>query len=308
MKAIITGGAGFIGSHIADRLIEKGFEVIVIDDLSSGKKENIPKGAKFHHCSILDEKVKGIIKKAEPDYFFHLAAQMNVRRSVESPTFDAEVNILGSLNLLEVLKDLKLKKFIFASSGGTVYGEQRDFPAKEDHSLNPLCPYGVAKLAVEKYLYYYKENYGLDSIALRFANIYGPRQDPHGEAGVIAIFATKMINREQALVNGDGKQTRDYVYVKDVVDAVIKVMEVEGSDIFNIGTGIETDVNFIFNHINKYTGAGQEEKHGPPKSGEQFRSVLSSEKILRECDWNPGISMAEGLDLTVEWFKKKLKK
>lgn len=307
-KAVITGGAGFIGSHLADGLIANGIDVSIIDDLSSGKKENIPKKAKFHHIDINDEKIKKILEKEDPDYFFHLAAQMNVRRSVEDPGFDAKVNILGSLNILETLKELEVKKFIFASSGGTVYGEQTEFPATEEHSLKPLCPYGVSKLSVEKYLYYYKESFGLDYISLRFANIYGPRQDPHGEAGVIAIFAEKMLSDEQAVINGDGKQTRDYVYVADVVDACLKVIDFEGSDEFNIGTGIETDVNFLFNKINEITDAGQEEVHGPPKKGEQRRSVLSYDKINKTCSWEPKVGIDEGLELTVDWFRKKLNK
>ncbi|MDD3627084.1 MAG: GDP-mannose 4,6-dehydratase [bacterium] len=308
MKAIVTGGAGFIGSHLAEALIEKGLDVTVIDDLSTGKKENIPIKARFHHCSITDKKVEKIINRERPDYIFHLAAQMNVRKSVESPQFDAQVNILGSLNILEAVKEIGLKKLIFASSGGTVYGEQLEFPATEKHSLNPLCPYGVAKLAVEKYLYYYKENYNLDYVALRLANIYGPRQDPHGEAGVIAIFSTKLITGEQAVINGDGKQTRDYVYVKDVADAFVKMMDIQGSDQFNIGTGIETDVNELFRIINRLTDGKQEEVHGPAKKGEQIRSVLSSGKIKNTCGWSPEIKLDEGLQKTVDWFKEKLKK
>ncbi|HDS08959.1 MAG TPA: NAD-dependent epimerase/dehydratase family protein [Firmicutes bacterium] len=307
MKAIVTGGAGFIGSHLAEGLIEKGVEVTVIDDLSTGKKENIPLKAKFHHCSITERKIARVIEKEKPDYIFHLAAQMNVRKSVESPQFDAKVNILGSLNILEAVKDIGLNKFLFASSGGTVYGEQTEFPAAEKHSLNPLCPYGVAKLAVENYLYFYKQNYNMDYISLRLANIYGPRQDPYGEAGVIAIFATKLLTGEQAVINGDGKQTRDYVFVKDVVNAFLTAMEINGSDYFNIGTGIETDVNELFRIINRLTSGNQEEVHGPAKKGEQIRSVLSHDKIKGVCAWEPKVKLNEGLEQTVEWFRKKIK-
>ncbi len=225
MKVLVTGGAGFIGSHIVDKLIEEGYEVIVVDDLSSGKEKNINKKAKFYRLNIQDSGLESVFQKEEPDYVNHHAAQIDVRRSVSYPILDAKINVLGTINLLQNCLKYKTRKVIFASSGGAIYGEQQVFPAPENHPLRPISPYGITKLVAEHYLYYYKTIYELDYMSLRYANVYGPRQDPFGEAGVIAIFIKKMLNEEQAIINGDGEQTRDFVYVEDVARANLLAMK-----------------------------------------------------------------------------------
>lgn len=306
MNILVTGGAGFIGSHVVDAYIDLGHNVIVIDDLSSGSLENLNPKAKFHLLDIRDDKVEEIFKSEKIDVVNHHAAQMNVRKSVEDPIFDADVNIIGSLKLLQYSVKYGVKKFIFASTGGAVYGEQDYFPADEEHPTRPLSPYGVAKLSVEKYLYFYEQVHGLKYVILRYANIYGPRQNPHGEAGVVAVFTSKMLKGEQPVINGDGLQTRDYTYVGDVVNANVLVLDYDKSDVFNIGTGIETDVNTLFHKLKTLTKANCEEFHGPPKAGEQRRSVISYEKIHKVLGWKPSLSLDEGLKVTVEFFKNKL--
>ncbi|CUS91431.1 SDR family oxidoreductase [Candidatus Kryptobacter tengchongensis] len=305
MNILVTGGAGFIGSHVVDSYIELGHNVIVVDNLSSGSLENLNPKAKFYHLDIRDDKVEEIFKSEKIDIVNHHAAQMDVRKSVEDPIYDADVNIIGSLKLLQFSIKYGVKKFIFASTGGAIYGEQDYFPADEEHPTRPLSPYGVAKLTVEKYLYFYKEVHGLNYVILRYANIYGPRQNPHGEAGVVAIFTSKMLKGEKPIINGDGFQTRDYTYVGDVVKANLLALNYDKSDVFNIGTGIETDVNTLFRKLKELTGANCDEVHGPPKPGEQRRSVISYEKVYRTLGWKPEISLDEGLKLTVEFFKNK---
>ncbi len=307
MKILVTGGAGFIGSHVVDAYIELGHEVVVVDNLSSGSVENINPKAKFYRMDIRDREVEGLFKDEKPDVVNHHAAQMDVRKSVEDPIYDADVNIIGSLNILQNCVKYGVKKFIFASTGGAIYGEQDYFPADEEHPTRPLSPYGVAKLTVEKYLYFYKEVHGLNYVVLRYANIYGPRQNPHGEAGVVAIFTSKMLKGEQPIINGDGFQTRDYTFVGDVVRANVLALNYDRSDIFNIGTGIETDVNTLFRKLKLLTGANCDEFHGPAKPGEQRRSVISYEKIYKTLGWKPMISLDDGLRLTVEFFKNKFK-
>ena len=305
-KVLVTGGAGFIASHIVDRYISEGYDVAVIDDLSSGRIENLNPKASFHKIDIRDKGISAVFEKEKPDIVNHHAAQMDVRRSVADPAFDAEVNILGMLNLLENSIKFGAKKFIFASSGGAVYGEQVTFPATESHPTNPLSPYGISKLAGEKYLFYYKETYRLDYVALRYANVYGPRQNPHGEAGVVAIFTTRLLKREQPVINGDGKQTRDYVYVKDVVEANWQATVRNFCGPVNIGTGIETDVNELFSELVKLTESKAEEVHGPAKAGEQRRSVIDNRKAGDALGWKPKVSLEEGLKETVQFFKENI--
>jgi len=303
-KILVTGGAGFIGSHIVDRLINEGYEVVIVDDLSAGKTENINKNAKFYKLDIQAPELEAIFKKVRPDYVNHHAAQIDVRRSVSDPVFDAKINVLGTINILQNCVKYKVKKIIFASSGGAIYGEQEIFPAPETHPLKPISPYGITKLIGEHYLYYYKTVYGLDYAALRYANVYGPRQDPFGEAGVVAIFIQKMLRGEQPLINGDGKQTRDFVYVGDVVQANISAMTDNISDsIFNIGTGIETSVNQIFNNLKKIVNVSIEEMHGPPKQGEQRRSVIDITKSKKILHWEPKVSIIDGLKKTCDYFE-----
>ncbi len=306
MNILVTGGAGFIGSHVVDAYIEAGHSVFIIDDLSTGQRENINPKAHFFKIDIRSGEIESIFKMYPIDVVNHHAAQMDVRKSVADPQYDASVNIVGMLNLMEAAVRNGVKKVIFASTGGAIYGEQDYFPADENHPTRPLSPYGIAKLATEKYLFYYKEVHGLSSIILRYANIYGPRQNPHGEAGVVAIFTVKLLGGEQPVINGDGRQTRDYVFVGDVVKANVLALTYQNSEIFNIGTGIETDVNTLYAHIQAALGSHMPEAHGQAKKGEQLRSVISSKKIERILDWKPSVTIREGLETTVDFFRSRL--
>ncbi len=306
MKILVTGGAGFIASQIADAFIEEGHQVVILDDLSTGYEKNINPKAKFVKANICDKSLDKLFESEKFDVVNHHAAQMDVRRSVKDPEFDATTNILGTINLLQNCVKYKVKKFMFASTGGAVYGEQDYFPADEKHNQQPKSPYGISKLAVEKYLYFYNSEHNLNYTILRYANIYGPRQNPFGEAGVVAIFSTKLLKGEQPVINGHGKQTRDYVFVGDVVKANLLGLNDEVSDIYNIGTGIETDVNQLFHYINDITKANKEEKHGPTAAGEQLRSVITSDKLFNKFGWRPSTKLEDGLKATVEFFKYNL--
>lgn len=303
MKILATGGAGFIASHVVDALIEKGHEIIVVDNLYCGFEKNINPKAKFHKLDIGDPEIQNLVSEFKPEVVIHHAAQMDVRKSVSDPMFDATTNVIGSLNLLEACRKNGVRKFMFSSTGGAIYGEQDYFPADEEHPLRPLSPYGITKLCLEKYLFYYKEVFGLEHVILRYGNIYGPRQNPHGEAGVIAIFIKKILAGEQPVINGPGTQTRDYTYVGDVVQANLLALDYKKSGIFNVGTGIETDVNRLFTVINQALGNPAKEIHAEAKAGEQQRSVLSTRKISEELGWSQKMSLEEGLKITVEWFK-----
>ncbi|MCE2755845.1 MAG: NAD-dependent epimerase/dehydratase family protein [Ignavibacteriae bacterium] len=303
MKIAVTGGAGFIASHIADAYLSLGHEVVIIDNLSTGKRENIPANARFIEMDVNDPGIPALFMEEKFDIVNHHAAQMDVRVSVQDPTYDARINILGGINIYESALRSGVKKIIFASSGGTVYGEQEYFPADERHPTKPISPYGIAKLSNEQYLYYYAHVHGLPSVAFRYANIYGPRQNPHGEAGVIAIFAQKLLRGEQPVINGDGLQTRDYVYVGDVVAANILALQPQMIGAYNIGTGIETDVNTLFGHLRDLTQSTCEEQHAPAKQGEQLRSVLSHERIFASFGWTPKMDIVEGLSKTVDSFR-----
>ncbi|MCH7974874.1 MAG: NAD-dependent epimerase/dehydratase family protein, partial [Bacteroidetes bacterium] len=301
-------GAGFIASHIADEYINLGHEVFILDNLSTGFEGNINPKATFINSDIGDKSLTELFEVHQFDVVNHHAAQMDVRKSVADPTFDANTNIIGTINLLQNAVKTGVKKFIFSSTGGAVYGEQEYFPADEQHPTSPLSPYGISKLAVEKYLFFYNKQYRLNYSILRYANIYGPRQNPFGEAGVIAIFTSKLLAGEQPIINGDGTQTRDYVFVKDVVKANVKVLEDKIPDILNVGTGIETNVNEIFNTLNKIINNGQVEKHGPTAPGEQLRSVITSDKFYKRFNWKPTTKLEGGLKETVNFFEAKLVK
>lgn len=305
MKILVTGGAGFIGSHLVDGFIEQGHHVTIIDDLSMGRTENVNPKAKFYLMDIRAEEIEKMFEIEKFDVICHQAAQMDVRKSVDDPLFDARVNILGTLNLLQTCIRFNVKKVLFASTGGAVYGDQEVFPCDENHPTRPVSPYGIGKLTVEKYLFYYHLEYGLKYVILRYSNVYGPRQNPLGEAGVIAIFTHKFLTRNQPIINGDGNQTRDYVFVGDVVQANLKALEFNGNEILNVGTGIETDVNQIFHLINENTGGKTKEVHGPAKPGEQRRSVISYEKAEQILGWKPEVNLEEGLRKTVNYFKKR---
>ncbi len=307
-KILVTGGAGFIGSHIADALILKGHEVVIVDNLVTGKKENVNPKAKFYETDIRDDGIADIFMKEKFEVVFHQAAQMDVRKSVADPRYDAEVNILGTLNLLQNCQKFGVKKFIFASTSGAIYGEQSVFPATEEHPLWPSSPYGVAKMACERYIHFFGLQYGLKYALMRYSNVYGPRQNPHGEAGVVAIFCKNLLAGNEVVINGEGKQTRDYVYVGDVVSANLSALNYEKNDYFNVSTGMETDVNTIFRKIWELTGSKSEEKHGSAKPGEQMRSVLSNEKVKRLLLWEPRVLLDEGLEKTVEFFRGRVEK
>lgn len=307
---LVTGGAGFIGSHLAERLVAEGCEVHVMDDLSGGVRSNVPEGAVFHELDIRSREAAALFGEHNFAALCHLAAQMDVRRSVADPKFDAEVNVLGFLNLLEAGRQTGLEKVAFASTGGAIYGEPDSSvndggPQPESHPTLPMSPYGITKLVSEHYLRFYGQTYGIESAALRFGNVYGPRQNPHGEAGVVAIFAQRLLRGEPITINGPGTQTRDYVFVKDVVAAFMAALEKEATDIYNVGTGVETDVNQLFHHINRLTEAGADEIHGPAKAGEQQRSVLDISHTSDALGWMPAVDVATGLEKTVAWFKEQ---
>ena len=306
MKILVTGGAGFIGSHVVDALVAAGHDVVVVDDLSTGHRENLNPKARFHQLDITDPKMVELIRDERPAVLNLHAAQMDVRRSVADPLFDARVNVLGTINCLEGARRANVRRIIFVSSGGAVYGEQETFPAAESHPTNPVSPYGVSKRAGELYAFFYQAEYQIPFFAMRYANVYGPRQDPHGEAGVVAIFVGKMLRGEPVVVNGDGKQTRDYVYVGDIARANVLALEREPSGPVNIGTGIETDVNRLAELLLVATGSRSEVRHGPAKQGEQRRSVVDCAKAASVLGWRPEVALADGLRRTAEYFRSRL--
>ncbi|MBD3378760.1 NAD-dependent epimerase/dehydratase family protein [candidate division KSB1 bacterium] len=303
MKILVTGGAGFIGSHIVDAYIEAGHQVSIIDNFATGRRENVNSQATLYEMNIKDPKVKTVFADEQFDIVNMQAAQMDVRLSVRDPLFDAENNILGMINLLQNCVENNVKKVIFASSGGAIYGEQEQYPAPETHPLQPYSPYGITKLTGEKYLFFYKLSYGLDYVAFRYANVYGPRQNPHGEAGVVAIFAQAMLNDQEVYINGDGLQTRDFVYVDDVVNANLLALESQHTDIYNVGTGKETTILTIYEILNELTGYGKSAKHRSPQSGEQRRSVIAYDKIAQQMDWAPHTELKTGLAETLKTMK-----
>ncbi len=308
MKILLTGGAGFIGSHVADACLADSHEVVIIDNLVTGRKENIPPAARFIEMDICDSEVEELFEKENFDVVIHHAAQIDVRASVEGPQYDARVNIIGSLNILQGCKKSGVKKFIFASTGGAIYGEQDYYPADEEHPVRPVSPYGIGKLSVEKYLYFYHLDSGLGYVILRYGNVYGPRQNPHGEAGVVAIFANKMLEGSQPIVNGDGLQTRDYVFVGDIARANRLALAYPQCGIFNIGTGVETDVITIFRILQESLASDAREEHGPPPAGEQKRSVLDCCLAEKELAWKPEVAIEEGLRKTADSFREKFLK
>lgn len=305
MRVLVTGGAGFIGSSVADAYVAAGHEVAVLDDMSGGKRENLNPKARFHHLDVQSPEVEKIFADFKPQVLNHHAAQMDVRKSVADPVFDARVNLCGFLNLLESGRRHGLERVIFASSGGTVYGEQQTFPAAEDHPTRPVSPYGVSKLASERYLYFYEVQYGLPHVAFRYGNVYGPRQNPHGEAGVVAIFTEKFLRGEQPVINGDGKQSRDYVFIADLVRANVAALSTSYSGPLNIGTGRETDVNQIFHAVRECCGSKAPEQHGPAKPGEQSRSVVDPKRAGEVLGWKAETSLEDGIAKTVEYFRQK---
>jgi UDP-glucose 4-epimerase len=305
MKVLVTGGAGFIGSNLADRLVEEGHHVVVIDDLSSGRREQVPGSANLYQMDIEGRWIDRVIGREKPEAICHLAAQMSVRRSVEDPIFDARVNIMGSLGLIEAARRHGAGRFVFASTGGAIYGEADTVPTPEDYPAAPLSPYGASKLSVEHYLHLFHELDGFSALALRLSNVYGPRQNPHGEAGVVAIFSSALLAGTTPTINGDGKQTRDYVYVGDVVDAFVAAIGSDAVGRVNIGTGIETDVNRLYGLVAAAAGSSAEENHGPAKLGEQRRSNLDNRLAGEMLGWEPKVTLEAGIPLTVDYFRTK---
>jgi UDP-glucose 4-epimerase len=301
VRAIVTGGAGFIGSHVADALVARGDEVFVLDDLTSGRRENVPEGARLHEGDIRSD-ADALFDEVRPEVCFHLAAQVDVRVSVERPDFDAEVNVIGTLRVLEAARRHGTK-VIFASTGGAIYGET-DGPAREDAERRPLAPYGASKLAGEEYLATYSRLYGGGHVALRYGNVYGPRQDPRGEAGVVAIFMGHLAGDGTPRIFGDGRQTRDYVFVGDVVDATLAALGHEGG-VLNVGTGCETSVLELYDAVSRVSGVERKPELAPARLGEVQRSVLDPGLAERELGWHAKRSLDEGLQATWEWMSAR---
>ncbi len=307
MKILVTGGAGFIGSHIVDRHIEMGDEVVVLDNLSTGKKENLNPGATFYEMDIRDDETARVVLDENPDVISHQAAQVQVTVSRKQPALDAEVNIGGSIRMLEAARKASVKKFIFASTGGAIYGDPDPsmLPADEELPPAPISNYGAAKLSVEKYLHVYANMYGLNYVSLRYSNVFGPRQDPYGEAGVTAIFAQKMLAGEDVMMFGDGTETRDYTYISDIVEANVLALEKGDREVFCIGRAVEVTVPDIYDRIATITGYEKEPIRKPLRPGEVHRIYLDNSKAKRVLGWEPRVGFEEGLEKTIEFFEGK---
>jgi UDP-glucose 4-epimerase len=305
---LVTGGAGFIGSHVADAYLQRGDRVSIIDNLSTGDRRNAPESAELHVADLRDADTIALVAELKPDLVSHHAAQIDVRHSVADPSLDAEINIVASIRLLQACADAGVQRFIFASTGGAIYGEPLVAPQPEEHPQAPLSPYGCAKLSVEHYLHFYREIHGLNTVALRYANVYGPRQNAKGEAGVIAIFADRLLSGNDVTINGDGEQTRDYVYVADVVRANMAVSDdLTLGGAYNVGTGIETSVNELYAQLAAAAGVDKPPQHGPAKVGEQRRSVLDGTRLRRIAQLPEPVRLRDGVRETVDWFRATLR-
>lgn len=302
MNILVTGGAGFIGSHIVDAYLKLGHRVVILDNLSSGKKENIAPEAVFYEMDLLDPQVEKLIKDEKIDVINHHAAQISVTHSVDHPIEDANINILGSLKLLEAAKSCGVKQLIFASTGGAIYGLQDVFPADENHACRPESPYAISKFSVENYLSFYRKTHGLNTTILRYSNVYGPRQDPHGEAGVVAIFCQKLLGKSETTIFGDGEQTRDFVSVQDVAQANALALTHSLAGMYNIGTGKETSVNELFHQIAQLAGNNASPKYAPARKGELQRSVIDPGRFQKSTDWKPDTALKDGLGQTYDFF------
>jgi UDP-glucose 4-epimerase len=304
MHVLVTGGAGFIGAHSCRVLLAGGHRLTALDDLSHGKREALPAGADLRVLDVRSPQLGAELERLRPDAVLHLAAQMDVRRSVADPMHDASINVLGTVNALAAARRAGAARFVFASSGGAVYGEQQAFPAREEHPRRPSSPYGVSKLCGEEYVELAARE-GLSTLSLRYANVYGPGQDPMGEAGVVAIFLHKMIHGGDPVINGDGEQTRDFVYVDDVARANLLALESRQTGALNVGTGQETSVNELAAILARETGYTRRIAHGPPAAGEQLRSSIDPAAARTRLGWSPGTALQDGLRRTAEWFAER---
>ncbi len=303
-KALVTGGGGFIGSHVVDRLREAGHHVAVVDDLRSGSLNNLPAGVRLYSTDIASPELEGVFSEERPDFVCHYAGQISVQRSMQDPLVDAETNVKGSLNLLQNCVKYGVRKVVYTSSGGAIYGDPVYLPCDEAHPVQPLSHYGVSKYAVEKYLYVYRESFGLDYTTLRLGNVYGPRQDPLGEAGVVAIFSQAMLDGRPVSIFGTGEQERDFVHVSDVAQASVRALEAGSGGAFNIGTGVGSSINRIFSLLKDITGYPLDADYVPAKPGEVFKIYLDIAEARRGLGWEPEFSLEDGLRNTVAWFRE----
>jgi UDP-glucose 4-epimerase len=304
--ALVTGGAGFIGSHMVERLLELEFKVIVMDDLSTGKIKNLKSDAVFHHTDITQPAMAEIIQREQPDLVFHMAAQTSVTQSTKDPIADTNANVLGTLRILEASRRVGVEKIIYSCTGGALYGNPETVPCDDDAKILPVSPYGMSKWVAEQYLDFYYRQYRLHYTSLRYGNVFGPRQDPHGEAGVVAIFSQAMLEGKQPQIFGDGTQERDFISVFDVVDANIAAIDRGHGKNMNIASGTPTSVNRIFKLLSGITGYKWDPLHGPQRAGEVYRIALDCSRAAEELDWSPKISLEEGLQLTVDYFRESL--
>jgi UDP-glucose 4-epimerase len=308
MKVLVTGGAGFIGSHVVDAFVGAGHSVAVVDNLATGSATWLNPEARLHVTDLRSARLAEVFEAERPEVVAHLAAQAAVSRSVLDPAFDASVNVLGAVNLLECSRRAGVRRIIYSSSGGAGYGDTEVIPTPEEHPSLPASPYGITKVAVEHYVAAWQSMHGIAGVSLRYANIYGPRQNPQGEAGVIAIFCHRLLTGQTPIVNGDGEQTRDYTYVEDVAAANLRALErPEATGSINIGTGVETSVNDLYRRLRRAAGATVEAQHAPARPGEQRRSCLAPDRAKRLLDWAPTVSLDEGLARTFEFFRKELR-
>ena len=302
-SALVTGGAGFIGSHLVDRLLDEGFRTVIVDDLSSGKLKNVNQHATFHHMSINQPSLLDVFNREKPDLVFHMAAQSSVSKSTRDPILDSEINVLGTLRLLESARRAGVDKIIYSCTGGALYGEPQEVPCYDDAPVVPISPYGMSKYVAEQYLEYYRRQYLIDYTSLRYGNVYGPRQDPDGEAGVIAIFISAMLNGKRPVIFGDGEQERDFIAVGDVIEANLAAINRGSGKSMNIATGELTSVNRIFELLKEITGFRWGAEHAPARAGDVYRISLDCSRASEQLDWSPATSLEEGLASTVEFMK-----
>lgn len=302
-KVLVTGGAGFIGSHVVRAYLSSGHDVTIVDDLSSGKKTNVPEGIDLHVMDVRNPAISDLMRRLRPDVVNHHAAQISVTRSVRDPQFDAHVNVVGSVNVLEACAQNRIAQFIFASTGGALYGEPKYLPCDETHPIAPLSPYGVAKRCVEEYVSYYGLTHGLSTVVLRYGNVFGPRQDPHGEAGVVAIFAQRMLSDRQVEIFGHGLQERDFVYAGDVAQANLLALTKGNGDVFNIGNGKGTSVNELHQLVAEATRCDIPAVYKPPRSGEVFKITLDCSKAAQKLGWHPKLDLKTAIERTVASFE-----